>query len=149
MKTKQSGFTLVEILIVVVIMAVLAATVIPQFTSSAQDAKESALAFNLHTLRSQIDMYKVHHNNAVPTITDGSLPQMLSTTNLTGTVGTGSGYIYGPYIQGKLPANPIDGKNTVTATADFPPTAATADGGWLYHEATGKLVPNHASHLND
>ena len=42
MKTqKQNAFTLIEILIVVVIMAVLAAAIIPQFTDSTDDAKES------------------------------------------------------------------------------------------------------------
>ena len=41
---RSSGFTLVEILIVVVIMAVLAATIIPQFSSATNDAKTSGAA---------------------------------------------------------------------------------------------------------
>ncbi|MHC4286068.1 MAG: type IV pilin protein [Planctomycetota bacterium] len=39
----EKGFTLVEILIVVVILGILAAIVIPQFTSASVDAKESLL----------------------------------------------------------------------------------------------------------
>mgnify|MGYP002626473716 CR=1 FL=1 len=39
---RHSGFTLVEVLIVVVIMAVLAATIIPQFSDSSKDAKVSS-----------------------------------------------------------------------------------------------------------
>jgi general secretion pathway protein G len=42
------GFTLIEVLIVVVIMAILAGTIIPQFAASTDDAKASALKFNLH-----------------------------------------------------------------------------------------------------
>ena len=40
MKTteRRSAFTLIEVLIVVVIMAILAATIIPQFTDSTKDA---------------------------------------------------------------------------------------------------------------
>ena len=57
MKAK-SGFTLVEILIVVVILGILAAIVIPQFTDASTQAKESSLCADLQTLRSQIELYK-------------------------------------------------------------------------------------------
>ena len=43
----NQGFTLVEVLIVVVIMAVLAAVVIPQFSSTTDDARKSTIEFNL------------------------------------------------------------------------------------------------------
>ena len=60
MKTRACGsaFTLIEVLIVVVIMAILAATIIPQFTDSTKDAKASTATFNLHTLRAQIELYR-------------------------------------------------------------------------------------------
>ena len=77
---RRRGFTLIEVLIVVVIMAVLAATIIPQFSSSTRDAKDSALEFNTHTMRSQIELYKVHHNSNYPDqigdSTNGYLPQL-------------------------------------------------------------------------
>jgi hypothetical protein len=44
-----------------------------------------------------------------------------------------------------MPANPFDGKNTVTASAISPPTAA---GGSLYYAATAQISPNTANHLN-
>ena len=49
MKTTQdrSAFTLIEVLIVVVIMAILAATIIPQFTDSTKDAKTSTAKMNV------------------------------------------------------------------------------------------------------
>ena len=147
---RRTGFTLIEILIVVVIMAVLAATIIPQYTSSTEDAKASTLKFNVHSLRSLIELYKVHHNGAVPTIASGSLPQLFSATNTAGDIGTaGPSYPYGPYLQTELPTNPFDNGRTVTATAVFPPTAATSAGGWLYHAATGQIAPNTAGHLTD
>ena len=65
MKAK-SGFTLVEILIVVVILGILAAIVIPQFTSASTEAKESSLVSNLQTIRSQIELYKIQHNDILP-----------------------------------------------------------------------------------
>jgi general secretion pathway protein G len=68
MKAKgRTGFTLVEVLIVVVIMAVLAATIIPQFTDTTTDAKKNTSVFNLNTLRAQVETYKAQHNGKVPT----------------------------------------------------------------------------------
>lgn len=144
----RTGFTLIEVLIVVVIMAVLAATIIPQFSSSTQDAKESSLRFNLHSMRSQIELYKLHHAGALPAITSGALPQLTSATNAAGATGTaGASYPYGPYMLNGLPANPVTGVNTVTATAVFPPTAASGTGGWLYHAATGQIAADTTAYL--
>ena len=65
-RTRKSGFTLVEILIVVIILGILAAIVIPQFTNASQDARESALLSQLQTLRSQIELYKLQHMDKLP-----------------------------------------------------------------------------------
>lgn len=51
---KRNAFTLVEVLIVVVIMAILAAAIVPQFTESGSDAKWSTSQLNLSTMRAQI-----------------------------------------------------------------------------------------------
>jgi len=59
MRTKRkSGFTLVEILIVVVILGILAAIVIPQFSEASDNAKAAALDSTLQTVRSQISLYR-------------------------------------------------------------------------------------------
>ena len=62
----KSGFTLVEILIVVVILGILAAIVIPQFTDASTEAKTSSLCSDLQTVRSQLELYKIQHNDAIP-----------------------------------------------------------------------------------
>ena len=54
----KSGFTLVEILIVVVILGILAAIVIPSFSNASSDAKLANLKSNLQTVRCQIQLYK-------------------------------------------------------------------------------------------
>ena len=142
----QKAFTLIEVLIVVVIMAILAAVIIPQFSTATSDAKRSALEFNMHTLRSQIELYKVHHGS-YPTITAGDLPQLWQATNSAGDIGTpGLSYPYGPYLTSGIPANPYNNSSTVVAVATpgEKPTAVVAGGaGWQYDETTGGIYPNN------
>ena len=59
MRTVKRAFTLIEILIVVVILGILAAIVIPQFTDAAGDAEESSVQSQLQTVRGQIELYNV------------------------------------------------------------------------------------------
>ena len=137
----RKAFTLIEVLIVVVIMAVLAATIIPKFSASTEDAKTSQLNFNVHTLRSQMELYKVHHLGNYPAITGNDLPQLTSATNAAGEAGTpGDSYPYGPYVDAELPNNPFNDLKTVVAG-----TGAAGDGssGWQYNATTGGIWPNH------
>ncbi|HCA39843.1 MAG TPA: hypothetical protein DEO92_09225 [Phycisphaerales bacterium] len=52
------GFTLIEILIVVVILGILAAVIIPQFTNAADDASVSSARTQLQTMRSQVELFR-------------------------------------------------------------------------------------------
>jgi general secretion pathway protein G len=145
MKAKgRTGFTLVEVLIVVVIMAVLAATIIPQFTDTTTDAKKNTSVFNLNTLRAQVETYKAQHNGKVPT----ALNLLTQKTDKAGTASaTGA---YGPYISA-IPEETITGtNNVVTITGSSAAIGAgdvTAAGGWLYNNTTGELRINEANSL--
>ena len=57
MNRKQKGFTLVELLIVVIVLAVLAGIVIPQFSSSTEDAKLAVLRSDLATMGKAVELY--------------------------------------------------------------------------------------------
>ena len=147
---RRNAFTLIEVLIVVIIMAVLAATIIPQFSSSTNDAKESSLNFNLHTIRSQIEMYKVHHLGKYPEASTFDT-QMTKATNVEGT--TTGDTPYGPYIQGEIPANPFNGSNTIasitTVDGKAPTAVANDTDGWQYDEETGGFYPNNTEYYAD
>jgi general secretion pathway protein G len=116
-RTNKSGFTLVEILIVVIILGILAAIVIPQFTNASQDARKSSLASQLQTLRSQIELYKLQHKDLLPDITGGddtpgsedySNWDLLTTrTDADGVASTATD-AFGPYMQAP-PKNPLNG----------------------------------------
>lgn len=131
-----------EILIVVVILGILAAIVIPQFTSASTEAKESALVSDLQSVRSQIELYKIHHNDNLPGVANGShvdngggglgfIIAMTSKTNQDGVVGTSSTHRYGPYMQ-RIPVNPFNDSNDV----DVGGTLGDDSAGW-YFTTTG------------
>jgi prepilin-type N-terminal cleavage/methylation domain-containing protein len=144
---RRNAFTLIEVLIVVIIMAVLAATIIPQFSSSTKDAKDSSLKFNLHTVRSQIEMYKTQHNGKLPTFANFKV-QMTEKSDVNGTK-TGE-LVCGPYIQGDLPYNPFNNSNAIVAVASegTVPTAVVSGGaGWQYDQSTGGFYPNNSEYF--
>ena len=153
---KNSGFTLVEILIVVIILGILAAIVIPQFTEASNDARESSLASDLQTVRSQLELYKVQHLEKYPNEitgvgTDLALwkEQLLSRTNSAGEVmpdgGDAADYPFGPYLQ----AFPTNGFVSGDANDPIAVSFGTADPapgdgltGWYFNTDTGKFSAN-------
>lgn len=143
----RKGFTLVEVLIVVVIMAILAATIIPQFSNSAGDAKAGTNKFNLHTLRAQIELYKSQHEGTVPT---GTLIELTKSTDKNGNQGTGVNFPYGPYIR-EIPLNSNSNSKTVKVITSNPAAAGdvTGTGGWLYNATTGGIWLDDATHYID
>ena len=60
------GFTLIEILIVVVILAILSSIVIPQFSNATDDAEETAAHAQLNVLRGQVTLYFARHGTVTP-----------------------------------------------------------------------------------
>ena len=130
---KNSGFTLVEILIVVVILGILAAIVIPQFTQASTEARENSLKANLQTIRSQIELYKIQHNDDLP----GTVAGVDFEAAMTGTTdidGASTGTDFGPYLQA-IPVNPFTNDNVIDITA----TPGNDAEDWDYDTTTGKF----------
>jgi general secretion pathway protein G len=132
---KNSGFTLVEILIVVVILGILAAIVIPQFTQASTEARENRLKADLQTVRSQIELYKIQHlNDALPGAGTATLVQALTgQTDAAGAAGTD----FGPYLQ-QIPTNPFSATEAIGITIREDGAAAGAGTeGWRFNTTTG------------
>lgn len=151
---RHPAFTLIELLLVVVILGILAAIAIPQFSDSSNEARASSLQSNLSVLRNAIEYYRSSHAGKYPGYPSvGGAPTQTETTNQltlaskadgsTAAPGT-AGYGYGPYVRDRLPDNPINNLNTVQIVADGQPFPATADNstGWIYQPQLGKWRAN-------
>jgi len=142
-RTRKSGFTLVEILIVVIILGILAAIVIPQFTNASQDARRSSLQSTVQTLRSQISLYKLqHHDNTPSTVQATFWNQLTEYTDDSGATNAtkDATHIYGPYVQ-SIPSNGMvatANEFVLTATAGTPATDAGASA-YFYDSTSGKV----------
>lgn len=137
---RKSGFTLIEILIVVVILGILAAIVIPQFTNASETAKGSNLLSQLQTIRSQFELYQVQHGGNYPSllIVDGSTDweQLTGKTDLDQTKNVNGKY--GPYLQ-QAPANPFISDDTAAVTIGVDGGAGV---GWIWDSATSMIYAN-------
>jgi prepilin-type N-terminal cleavage/methylation domain-containing protein len=96
----RRGFTLIEILIVVIILGILAAIVVPQFTDAADDANDAAVRSQLQTLRGQIELYRAQNTPSNPTLVANQWTQLTT----------------GDYLMG-APMNPLTGTSTIAAVA--------------------------------
>ena len=134
----HKGFTLVEILIVVVILGILAAIVIPQFTEASKEAREAALKSDLQTVRSQLELYQIQHNS-IPYPAD-IVGKLTTKTDLDGTANVNGKY--GPYLR-EFPSNPF----TDNATVDVDGTKGGSSHAWYYNSTTGEFTPDDDVHM--
>jgi len=130
---KKSGFTLVEMLIVISVLGILGALVVPMYSNASQKTKTSALQSDLHKVRSQIEVYKSQHDDLLPAFSGESSTEfeqrLTSKTDRSGL----SGSDYGPYLN-KIPKNPYNDFNTVRI--DGAAAGANTDG-WRFDTFSG------------
>ena len=161
----QSGFTLIEILIVVILLGILATIIIPQVSISSDDAKLNSLKTNLSNMRSAVELYYYQHNNsypgvAVPTTKPSDVTDLPTTftaqlgryTDASGNISdSGSSvYQYGPYMKDGLPTNSFNDKSDVTIdnseTDITEKDSGSVDTGWKFYSVTGVLMSADGSH---
>ncbi len=92
MKRMKKAFTLIEILIVVVLLGILAAIVIPQFSDASDEAKIAAQDSDMHTLRGQIQLYRAK-TGGYPATLAALEPDYLETVPTNPVTGAAYGYV--------------------------------------------------------
>ena len=113
----ENGFTLIEIVIVIVIIGILAAVAIPKYEDMREEARSATIKGQLGTIRSAIAIQ--YAKNAL----SGSA----SFPTLNGTI----------FMDGNVPKEPINSSNAVKTT-----TGVDNAGGWQYTQSTGIAKAN-------
>lgn len=113
-----TGFTLLELMIVISIIIILVSVALPQFQKTLTHARETVLKDDLHKMRELIDQYAADK---------GKLPQSLDDLVTAG------------YMR-ELPKDPItDNKDWVIATGDDPYSTQGGTGITDVHSASGDV----------
>jgi general secretion pathway protein G len=66
----EAGFTLIELMIVMLIIGILATLAIPRFAAAVKSAREAVLKEDLHVMRSAIDSYTMDKQKAPQALDD-------------------------------------------------------------------------------
>jgi general secretion pathway protein G len=154
-KTRLShGFSLVEILIVTVILGMLAALVVPQFSNAQSIAKASSLKHELRYFRTQVMVYRAQHgvspghpngNPAIVPTLETLVAQLTQFTDEKGNVSPvrTEQHRFGPYMP-SLPVNPINMSSDVIFVGAKEQLPASPQGmaGWIYQPATTTVIAN-------
>jgi general secretion pathway protein G len=133
LRLKEKGFTLIELMIVVAILATLAAIAIPKFTLMVEKSREGATKGNLGAIRSAASLYYGNSNGFWPT-----------------TLASTAGFSFSPYL-GTLPGVEVTGvfingapspAGTNVAYTEYGTVPTSALSGWLYDSALGHIYVN-------
>jgi type II secretion system protein G len=128
---KKKGFTLVELMIVIVIIGILAAVAVPKFADMVDKSKEGATKAQLTAIRGALQVYYSDNEGKFPldtTTADKSSTTVL-TTSLVPKYISDIGMAKLPHKGGN---NDCATESSTVYRVDIPTQNVTNDGGWAY-----------------
>jgi len=127
---KSKGFTLIELVMVIVILGILAAMVLPRFVNLSDAARRSATQGSLGAIRAAVAVQyasnavnNVTTNNGIPTTVEGTMFQ-----------------------DGSVPVEQYVGNNNAVVVGSTEVPATATAGGWWYNSGNGRAWVNHSGY---
>ncbi|TWT40142.1 type II secretion system protein [Botrimarina hoheduenensis] len=126
--SRRKGFTLVELVVVIMILGILAGVAAPKLLNTSGQATDNGLRQTLSVVRDAIELYAAQNGGALPDCTS-----------------TGADFraALEPYLRGAFPVAPV-GTNKdedVTPTTGATTTADNATG-WMFNTTNGTFICN-------
>ncbi len=127
---KRRGFTLVELVIVVLVLGILTAVAAPKMMNTATNARTNGTKQSLFVLRDALELYR-SQNGSYPTAA---------------TINTAlASYLSGPFPIAQVGTNQ---NSAVAASTQNPITSVEAGAyGWAYNQTTGEIRVNDSSSI--
>jgi general secretion pathway protein G len=134
---RRNGFTLIELVVVIMILGILAAVAVPKLLNTTATATDNGLRQTLGVVRNAIEVYAATNSGKLPGAdsTEATFKSDLKT-----------------YLRGEFPKCPIGKKDaTIEFVSVDANTALTPTGskGWMYNTKDGRFIANTADMSGD
>ncbi len=133
MKQQRNGFTLIELVVVILILGILAGVGAPKLFSTSGLATENGIRQTLSIIRDGIELYSADNAGTFPACTGD---------------GTGAGNFHEfmeTYVRGKFPTSPVGAQDNLVKPSSADPVVADGSTGWMYNPTTGEFICNETS----
>jgi len=135
MTKARIGFAMIQVSLVGAICSVGAGILSPDFSARGTGVQEARFLADLQTVRCQLELYKIQHNEQLPpTETLVSFEHALTMKGADNR---------GPYLS-SMPVNPFNGSSAVRFE-NGPSTAGAGKAGWVINLATGAIKPDDSA----
>jgi prepilin-type N-terminal cleavage/methylation domain-containing protein len=135
---KQNGFTLVELVVVVMILGILAAVAAPKLLGTSSAAADNGIKQTLAIVRDAIERYAAEHGGTLPGADNDTEAEFLAEV--------------GPYLRGQFPKCPVASEdNEIRVVASATGFAGEDDPtkSWAYCTENGQFIVNSTDPTNN
>ena len=132
--SRKGGFTLIELVVVIMIIAILGAVAVPRLMTTRKSAQDGALIQTLAAVRNAVAMHSAEHG--------GALPGSSGTQDAAQFITDVEAYLRQPFPKCPVGAAAGQEAGVLMSTADPFVGTAAADEGWAFNSNTGEFIVN-------